>query len=235
MYDDDRNNTNINRNGKVTKVTFKPLNVIPYCKQLFEQCDTTLIMSATILDFDTFCGNVGLDPSQVKFIEVGSDFPVENRPIYPLNIAYLNYNSLQIESVQRGLADAIDKLMYLHSNDKGIIHTTWSTQVRFIENFLTGKNRRRLIGPDPQIPRDEIISKHWDSSTSTENELILTTLHQYHQALKTKMVTFWTALPQAGLMIIVNGTFQHTGSTSNPTISINPTYRAYWHFGNCYR
>ena len=69
-------------------MTFKPLNVAPYCKKLFEQCDVTLIMSATILDFDTFCRNVGLEHSQVKFIEVGSDFPVENRPIYPLNIGY---------------------------------------------------------------------------------------------------------------------------------------------------
>jgi ATP-dependent DNA helicase DinG len=170
MYDDDRNNTNVNRNRKVTKVTFKPLDVAPYCKKLFEKCDVTLIMSATILDFDTFCRNVGLDHSQVKFIEVGSDFPVENRAIYPLNIAYLNFNSLQIESVQRGIADAIDKLMDLHSNDKGIIHTTSYTQIRFIENFLTGKNRRRLISTDPQIPRDEIIAKHWDSSTSTKNE-----------------------------------------------------------------
>ena len=136
---------NINRNGKVTKVTFKPLNVAPYCKQLFEQCDVTLIMSATILDFDTFCRNVRLDHRQVRFIEVGSDFPVENRPIYPLNITYLNYNSLQIEGVQRSIADAVDKIMDLHSNDKGIIHTTSYTQVRFIENFLTGKNRKRLI------------------------------------------------------------------------------------------
>ena len=37
------------------------------------------------------------------------------------------------------------------------------------------------------------------------------------------MVTFWTAFPQAGLMIIVNGIFQHQVGTSNPTISINPT------------
>ena len=43
----------------------------------------------------------------------------------------------------------------------------------------------------------------------TDCPLILTTLRQYHQAFKIKMVTFWTALPQAGLMIIVNGTFQH--------------------------
>ena len=169
IYDDEDNGNkiNIDRNRKVTKVTFKPLNVAPYCKKLFEQCDTTLIMSATILEFDTFCRNVGLDHSQVKFIEVGSDFPVENRPIYPLNTAYLNYKSLQIESVQCSIADAIDKIMDLHSNDKGIIHTTSYTQVRFIEKLLSGKNRRRLISTDPEIPRDEIIAKHWGSSTST--------------------------------------------------------------------
>ncbi len=175
IYDDNNNKININRNGKVTKVTFKPVNVAPYCKKLFEQCNITLIMSATILDFDTFCRNVGLDHSQVKFIEVGSDFPVENRPIYPLNIAYLNYNSLQIESVQRSIAEAIDKIMDLHSKDKGIIHTTSYTQVRFIEKLLSGKNRRRLISTDPEIPRDEIIAKHWDS-TSTGDEKSMSVL-----------------------------------------------------------
>ena len=95
IYDDDNNKINVNRNRKVIKVTFKPLNVAPYCKKLFEQCDITFIMSATILDFDTFCRNVGLDHSKVKFIELGSDFPVENRPIFQLNTAYLNYNSLE--------------------------------------------------------------------------------------------------------------------------------------------
>ncbi|MGA9745210.1 MAG: ATP-dependent DNA helicase [Nitrososphaeraceae archaeon] len=165
--DDNSNKINVNKNRKVTKVTFKPLNVAPYCKKLFEQCDTTLIMSATILDFDTFCSNVGLDPSQVKFIELGSDFPVENRPIHQLNTAYLNYNSLHVESVQRSIADAIDKIMDLHSNDKGIIHTTSYAQVRFIERLLSRENKRRLISTDPEIPRDEIIAKHWDSTTST--------------------------------------------------------------------
>ena len=184
IYDDednDRDKINVNRNRKVTKVTFKPLNVAPYCKKLFEQCDTTLIMSATILDFDTFCRNVGLDHSQVKFIEVGSDFPVENRPIYPLNTAYLNYNSLQIESVQHSIAEAIDKIMDLHSEDKGIIHTTSYTQVRFIEKLLSGKNRRRLISTDPEIPRDEIIAKHWDPTTTgnekSKSVLISPSLH----------------------------------------------------------
>ena len=173
IYDDDYNDNNkinINRNRKVAKVTFKPLNIAPYCKKLFEICDTTLIMSATILDFDTFCRNVGLDHSKVKFIELGSDFPVENRPIFQLNTAYLNYRTLQIETVQRSIVEAIDKIMNVHSNDKGIIHTTSYAQVRFIERLLSRENRRRLISTDPEIPRDEIVAKHWGYSTSTGNE-----------------------------------------------------------------
>ncbi len=34
--------------GTVSKVEFKPLDVSSYCKKLFEKCNRTLIMSATI-------------------------------------------------------------------------------------------------------------------------------------------------------------------------------------------
>ena len=77
---------------------------------------------------------------------------------------------MKVESVQRSIAEAIDKIMDLHSNDKGIIHTTSYAQVRFIERLVSGENRRRLISTDPEIPRDEIIAKHWDTSASNGNE-----------------------------------------------------------------
>ena len=57
--------------SKINKIVFKPLDVSPYCRPLYELADITLIMSATILDVDTFCRNVGLDRSRVKFIEIG--------------------------------------------------------------------------------------------------------------------------------------------------------------------
>jgi Rad3-related DNA helicase len=67
-------------------------------------------MSATILDKDAFCRSLGL-PEEVKFIQVPSDFPLHNRPIYPLNISYLNSDSLKLQEVQIKIARAIDKLM----------------------------------------------------------------------------------------------------------------------------
>jgi ATP-dependent DNA helicase DinG len=114
-------------NNEVTKVGLKPLDVSPYCKELFEKCDKTFMMSATILDKDAFCKSLGLAPKEVKFIQVPSDFPLQNRPMIPLNIAYVNSDSLKLQEVQIKIARAINNLMNLHRNEKGIIHTTLQT------------------------------------------------------------------------------------------------------------
>jgi ATP-dependent DNA helicase DinG len=68
---------------ELIEVEIKPLNISTYCKELFNRCSKTLVMSATILDSKTYCRNVGLNVDEVKFIQVRSDFPIENRPIYP--------------------------------------------------------------------------------------------------------------------------------------------------------
>jgi Rad3-related DNA helicase len=106
------------------KVELKPLDISTYCKNVFEKCSKRLIMSATILNHKAFCRSVGLSPDEVKFIQVQSDFPLEHRPIISLNIAYLNYNNLQSAEVKSSIARAVDNIMSMHRNDKGIIHTT---------------------------------------------------------------------------------------------------------------
>ena len=88
-------------------------------------------MSATILNYKAFCRNIGLNPDEVKFIQIPSDFPLERRPIIPLNVAYLNYNNLQSNEVKLAIAKIVDNLMTLHKNDKGIIHTTSYEQTEF--------------------------------------------------------------------------------------------------------
>jgi ATP-dependent DNA helicase DinG len=136
-------------NNEVTRVELKSLDVSSYCKYVFAKCEKTLMMSATILDKDAFCTSVGLAPKEVKFIRVPSDFPLQNRPIYPLNTAYLNSNSLQLQEVQIKIARAIDKLMTLHRNDKGIIHTTSYKQLEFIKENISQLNGCRLLKTDP--------------------------------------------------------------------------------------
>jgi ATP-dependent DNA helicase DinG len=161
---------------EVLGIELKPIDISPYCSDVFEKCSKTLIMSATILNSQAFCRSIGLPPDEVKFIQVESDFPSENRPIYPMNTAYLNYNSLKLEEVKVNINRTIDNLMNLHRNQKGIIHTTSYEQLNFIKENISNTNARRLLVTDPQIQRDEVIAEHVKSSTKP-TVLISPSLH----------------------------------------------------------
>ena len=166
-------------NYEVVRVELKPLDISEYCQAVFEKCSKTLIMSATILNDRTFCRSIGLATSSydrdVKFIRIPSDFPVEKRQIYPLNIEYLNFNNLQSERVKNNIVKAIDNLMDVHRYDKGIIHTTSYEQLNFIRENVSQKNARRLIVTDPDLQRDEVLKQHIDSIKPTV--LISPSLH----------------------------------------------------------
>ena len=133
-------------------------------------------MSATILDIETFCSSVGLQhDDDVKVIRVGSDFPPQNRPIYPLATAYLNYDNLHKEEVKAAIAKSVDIIMTHHKDSKGIVHTTSYEQLNFIKENISEENRRRLLLTDPEIERDEIIAEHINTKKPTV--LISPSLH----------------------------------------------------------
>jgi ATP-dependent DNA helicase DinG len=162
-------------NYKVDKVELKPLDIASYCKPVFEKGSKALIMSATILNNKAFCKSIGLNLDDVKFIQVKSDFPLEHRAIYPLNIAYLNYSNLQSIDIISKISRAVDNIMSMYKNDKGIIHTTSYEQLTFIKDNISKENARRLLITDPEIQRDEIIFQH--VSTTKPTVLISPSLH----------------------------------------------------------
>ncbi|HEY7079635.1 MAG TPA: helicase C-terminal domain-containing protein, partial [Nitrososphaeraceae archaeon] len=163
-------------NYEVVKVELKPLDVSTFSKSLFDKCPKTLIMSATILNHKAFCRNVGLNPDEIKFIQVPSDFILERRPIIPLNVAYLNYNNLQSEEIKLAIAKTVDTIMLMHENHKGIIHTTSYEQLNFIKENVSQINARRLLVTDPEVQRDDVISEHMKSTTKP-TVLISPSLH----------------------------------------------------------
>jgi Rad3-related DNA helicase len=163
-------------NYEVVKVELKPLDISTYCKTLFGKCSKILIMSATILNYKALCRNVGLNPDEVKFIQIPSYFPLEHRPILSLNIAYLNYNNLQSNEVKLAISKTVDNIMTLHKNHKGIIHTTSYDQLNFIKENVSQTNARRLLLTDPEIPRDDVIFEH-TKNTTKPTVLISPSLH----------------------------------------------------------
>jgi len=156
-------------NYDVVRVEFKPLDASKYVRTIVEKCPKLLIMSATILNHKTFEKNLGLgnEDDKTKFIQIQSDFPVENRPIFPLGIEYLNFSNLQQTDVKIKISRAIDNIMHIHSNDKGIIHTSSYEQLNFIKENISKSNARRLILTDPEIEREEVIKEHTNSKKPT--------------------------------------------------------------------
>jgi ATP-dependent DNA helicase DinG len=152
---------------ELIEVKLKPLDVSPYCKKIFDKCFRTLVMSATILNPEAYCRSVGLNPGDVKFIQVQSDFPIQNRPIHPLNIAYLNHQKLQLFETKSNIAKAVDNIMMMHRNVKGIIHTTSYEQLNFIKENISQDNSQRLLITGPDIQRQNVIDEHTNSRKPT--------------------------------------------------------------------
>jgi Rad3-related DNA helicase len=96
----------------------------------------------------------------VKFIQVDSDFPVENRPIFQTNSAYLKYSNLGLQETQNKIALDVDNIMTLHNEHKGIIHTTSYQQLNFIRDNMSKQNRDRLKVTDPSLKRTDVIQSH---------------------------------------------------------------------------
>src|SRR5438093_3733677 len=110
----------------------------------------TLFMSTTILNKDYMCRTVGLKSYEVKFIRVEqSEFPIKNRPIYLMNVAWLNAKTMG-QSLP-AIANAVNNIMSIHKNEKGIIHTTSYSQLQFIRDNINKENSTRLIETGPKF------------------------------------------------------------------------------------
>ena len=160
--------TNIEKaaNNQLRKVLVTPIDVSSYFKDILDKASISLFMSATILSKDYLCKIGGIKSDLVKFIRVHeSTFPLKNRPIYLMNIAWLNAKTMN-QSLPV-IANAVNNIMTTHKNEKGIIHTTSYSQLRFIKENISKENAIRLIETGSKFDRNEMLEKHYKSSKST--------------------------------------------------------------------
>ncbi len=174
-----RNNwivTNVEKysSNQLKRVVLTPLDVSNYFNDILSMGAVTLFMSATILSKNYLCKVIGLKPDQVQFIRVEqSEFPVKNRPIYLMNVAWLNAKT--IGQSLPSIANAVNNIMSIHKNEKGIIHTTSYSQLQFIKDNISRENTARLIETGPMFDRNEILQKH--SQTTKPTVLISPSLY----------------------------------------------------------
>lgn len=160
--------------NKISRATLTPLETASYFGEILDKGAISFFMSATILSKDYLCKVVGVKPEAAKFIQVrDSDFPVKNRPIRLMNVAWLSAKTMQ-ESLPK-ISKAVDNIMSMHKNEKGIIHTTSYVQLQFIRDSLSRENAARLIETGSSLDREEVIAKHTASKKPTV--LISPSLH----------------------------------------------------------
>jgi ATP-dependent DNA helicase DinG len=160
--------------NQLQKVTLTPLDVSSYFNTILDKGSVSLLMSATILSKDHLCKTTGLDPEKVKFIRIeDSDFPVKNRPIHLMNVAWLSAKTMNLSMPK--IAQAVDNIMSIHRNEKGIIHTTSYSQLQFIRDNISKENASRLIETASSLDRSEVLKKHYESKNQTV--LISPSLH----------------------------------------------------------
>lgn len=149
-------------NRSMRKFSFKPLDVAPYASDsLFRLGDRVLMMSATILDKDAFCHELGIDPSTASFISIDSPFPKENRPIFTVGVG--NMSAKYIDQTLPKMIVAVKSILDEHKTEKGIIHCNSYKIANYLKDNIN--NKRLLIHNTKN--RDEILEKHKASKQPT--------------------------------------------------------------------
>ncbi|ELY46754.1 helicase C-terminal domain-containing protein [Natronorubrum sulfidifaciens] len=114
-------------------LTIKPMSPEKYLQHtVWDRGNTFALLSATILNKDAFCRQVGLDPTNVALVDVEHTFPVENRPLYDVTQGKMTYD--QRSETTPKIARTIVRLMQHHPDEKGLIHAhSYSIQERLAE------------------------------------------------------------------------------------------------------
>ncbi|MFC6731323.1 MULTISPECIES: ATP-dependent DNA helicase [unclassified Haladaptatus] len=107
--------------GEGTGVTVKPMNPERYLRHtVWDRGTKFALLSATILNREAFCRQVGLDPKKVALVDVPHTFPLENRPLYDVTQGKMTYEHRK-QTLPK-IARLIVQLMQKHPDEKGIIH-----------------------------------------------------------------------------------------------------------------
>ncbi len=139
---------------QVKGLLYKPVWVSRHSeKMLWSHAEHFLGMSATVRPYQKLCQDLCIKASEAEFIEIPSEFDVKYRSIYHYPVANMRKDSKQAEFPK--LVTAIDTLLKIHSNEKGLIHcVSYSNMNYILEN---SKYSQRMITHNTQNCKQKLI------------------------------------------------------------------------------
>lgn len=126
-----------------------PIIVSPFVEnRLFKNFDKKIIMSSTILNPSILVDDLGLKRApntmrKIDYISVPSPFPLENRPIYPMNIGDMGYGSYKDNLP--ALIKAVEMIMDLFPEKKGLIHSNSFDLNNYVLDHISRDKAYRIV------------------------------------------------------------------------------------------
>lgn len=148
-------------------VSFTPVSIAPFAERfLFDYADTTILMSATILDFKTLARSLGIinKTDRMATFRFPSPFDPEIRPIVYYDSPAINHQNWgeNFPAIAK-LVDCVAQLPE-NVNEKGIIHSVSYNNEEIIKNNVSRSVRRRLMTHGEDDPEREAVLEEFKSS-----------------------------------------------------------------------
>lgn len=113
-------------------IIFRPVKVSKWGRELlWPHGRKFLLMSATVLSADMMADELGCSKPW-EIIDVGSDFPVENRPVYIVPVANMAYHNR--EQGWQDMAEGVEAVLRRHPDDRVLVHCVSYELARYLYN-----------------------------------------------------------------------------------------------------
>lgn len=142
-------------------ILFQPYNVDKLSHNIFDFGETIILMSATIVDHQSFAKTLGID--DYYYIEAQMTLEAKKAPIKVLNRFKLNYRNK--EEVLPLMCEVIDCICEEHQDEKGIIHTHSMENLYYIKKYC--KNKSRFLFRQNDMTNEELLKIHKSTNEPT--------------------------------------------------------------------
>lgn len=158
------------RSAEGESLSFKPVGVSAFAEELlFAHADKVLMLSATILDPETFLRSLGIEPEEAEFVRSDAAFAAHRRPLVLRPAARLTRHHLDKDLPR--LAAAVSVLAEEHPSDKGIVHAHSYKIAGYLAENLEREQRWRVITHKNASEREAALEAHL---TSREPTILIT-------------------------------------------------------------
>ena len=162
-------------------IVFQPYNVDKLSHNIFDYGDTIILMSATIVDHESFAKTLGID--DYYYIEAQMTLEAKKAPIKVLDRFNLNFRNKN--EILPLMCEVIDCICKEHACQKGIIHTHSMENLYFIKRCC--QDQSRFLFRQNNMTNEELLEIH----KNTEEPTILVSPSMTHGVdLKGKLGEF---------------------------------------------